>query len=254
MSLKNKPILLLFLLALTFSVTAQNVDTAIEIRLQIMKQPEGKSVKELVLGVSVINHSKVDIYLPCFELFASFAGIHYYEKDDGEWKEFNLFTHNYYRPAPSLKMVNGIHEEDDEMVYFQNNELSGSFREASSKMHKDQATLMNAYCKETNTPAKYFYSPAHQPLFLKAGQELANYAVYDIDYLLSKQKEYRISFNTEQRDTGYTCRDTVLNKNPFISFPDHISTYKRYYPNGIRSNFIYFSTLELVLPKTDATK
>lgn len=238
-----------FSLLLLYS-NAQSPDSTIEIRLKLMQQTSGNLVKGLALSVSIINHSDQNIYIPNFDLFASYSGIHFYQNEKDLWREIVIMEHNYYQPHTNTgtKTYNGrtIIIEDEVPVFFDENDISKYFKQTVREQNNFQRNIIKAYCEKANQHINEWIGDS-EPLFLKAKEELNNFMVYDIDYLLSKEFNYKISFNSEPRDTFFQYRDSVMNYKPYKVFPDHIFEYKRYLPRIIISNTIYYTTLNMRL-------
>src|SRR4051812_16826445 len=111
-------LIILFNCLLGFAVAAQSPDSVVEVRLQLLQQTDGKAVKGLSVSVTIINHSNEDIYIPRFELFSSYAGIHYYEGTDEKWREIDIATQDYYKPFPPAKKENGMTRHNDPPLFF----------------------------------------------------------------------------------------------------------------------------------------
>lgn len=235
---------------------AQSPDSTIEIRLKLMQQTDGNLVKGLALSVSIINHSDQNIYIPNFPLLAEYSGIHFYQNEKDVWREIDIMKHEYYQSdtKPKTRIYNGIkiHIDDDTPVFFSDKDISKYFKQTVNQQYDFQSNIHKAYFEKANQHIDYCFGS--EPLFLKARQELNNFMVTDIDYLLSKEFDYKISFNSEARDTLSHFRDSIMNYKPYRAFPDHIFEYKRYIPRIIISNTIYYTTLEMDLKNKNNDK
>jgi hypothetical protein len=255
----NKLLIALFLCILSSHALGQGQQPKIEVRLKMIEQENNKGSKDLALGVSIINHSNSDIYIPHFELFASFGGIHFYQKEGGVWREIDIFTHDYKQ---LLKCI--VTEKDGVRIvadpfsfYSDHNQLTNSYKRSVAQKNAHQDSLFNLYVSQNFAPKDInivtWYD--EKPLFLKAKQQLENYAVFGLDYLLTKKMEYKISFNSEPTDSLRYYRESIayvgsLGKKELLPYPKSIFGYQVFYPKDILSNTIQF-TNNTILVKPD---
>lgn len=241
-----------FLMVSGLNIKAQDDKHTVEVRLKLLEQKNSKGVKELALAVSFINHSNRDIYIPNFALFASYSGIHVYQKEEKIWREIDIDRQDYYYPLvlskPIVKGDTIFNYDVDRPVYTDDNDLTKSFYKSTYHLFLHQDSIIKAY---------YHSAPNHhqltiaaldeeKPLFLKANEQIDNYLVRCLDYLLTKKMKYKIAFNSEIRDTiKYYSQPRIYSKRlkqyEKLNYPDNIYGYQLFYPKGVIANKIYYT-------------
>ena len=216
-------------------------DTGVEVRLELI---HGAAARDLTLGVSIINHLSRDIYIPCFELFSSYSGIHYYQQDSGKWKEWDLMLHVPWRVWTCITYDNGMIADVMPVLHDDQNEVTLAYRSYVHDLHRRQDSILVAYCGARSRDYHAWTMPGTRPLFLKANQDLRYYLLFDLEYFLGENKDYRITFNTSARDTSFRYFDPT---GPLGPWPDRMFTYSRYTPAKIAPSTIYLSTPGSVL-------
>ncbi|MDF3077629.1 MAG: hypothetical protein K0S09_1518 [Sphingobacteriaceae bacterium] len=253
--MKKTLTIILFLSTSIGFVTAQESSGAIEVRLNLLHQENTGNIGELALTTSVINHTGKDIYLPKFQLFAAITGIHVYEKQDTIWREVDVMRERYYQPVKggvTTRQGNTIiHFDTDAPAYNAPNTLAKSFNQGVGKVRHQQDSIMKAYYN--SAPDHHQLSPYvlidEKPVFLKVGEELHNFSALDLNYLLTKKKEYMITFNSEARDSlNYYGSSRVYDRldNNWVrqKLPENIFNYQLFYPIAIVSNILLFDNRE----------
>ena len=202
----------------------------IEARLQLVQEKKGDSIKSLSVMLSVINHSKEDVYIPKFGFFE----INYYKKTaTTDWREINIRTHDYYK---KLTPEESVHPP----YMLETNPVVKSYKKVMGETYEKNSKILTQYGKTANTKLdRWFFI---WPLFLKAGEEIKVYSIYPIDYFLKENCQYRIAFNSENR--GAESR-TAAFLNNIVKLPEIVEGYKLYIPTSFISNDIYFTTLEV---------
>ena len=214
---------------------AQNIDSTVEVRLQLIHQISNSNSKVMngtAISVSIINHLNKDVYIPGF----SWIGVHFYDNSAGFWQEINLGCNKYYidsipyskggrRPCQEIATRNDIAKYYINYVY--------------SLRMKQRDILYNCLGKDIYKILQANIYGDH--LFLKANEVIDNYHVISIENLFMKQTQYRISFNTGTDDK------LIFNKNKadlFPPCPEKLLKYQIYTPNKLISNTLYFSNID----------
>jgi|GEM_PF-2720039 hypothetical protein len=221
---------------------AQGPDSTIEVRLKLIQQTSGTGI---ALSVSVTNHSQQDIYIPDFENNVAYGGIHFYQLEGGKWLQINVISHDYERP-PSVTRVNGGTRDSYFIPRNTQNAITASYELHEKKAMKTQDSIIAAYANQPGQikHAEGLYKMYH-PLFLKAGQTLNEFAIYNIDYFRDKNMEYKIGYQMPEYPR-FKAGDSTIDDKTHFYFPEYIFTYKRYFPKGVLSNTIYYSTIDLL--------
>lgn len=229
----RKILLIYFLLTKIHSTCfAQSIDTSVEVRLQIIIKQDKRLIGGLALGISVINHSDKDIYIPNFNRI----GIHFYDNSSSFWRELDLYALDgsgnipYWASNEVLKRSYNIPD----------NIISTYYKDYIKSIHNYQEIIYENYLGEKQ---KMHLLGEH--LFLKAKQGIDNYCVLPIDKLLSKKVDYKITFNTEIRDSVVVDK-SISDFYPVC--PAQILIYHIYTPEKLVSNTIYFSTKDSIAP------
>jgi hypothetical protein len=241
--------IVLILSILTQYVFAQS--HPIEIHLSLLEKNDEHGVKELALSTSIINPSDKDIYLPNFELFASYSGVHIYEKDGKVWKEINPDTHDYVKPIKPPIRQNGRYVPIDEPIFYNDeNSFTNIYKKSNNVNSRYQDSLIKTYYNSSpdHHQLSIFTINDELPLFLKAKQKIDDYMVRSLDFLLKKQKEYKICFNSEAGDTLKYYRSPRVYSNKKkkfdeLHYPEKIYGFNLYYPTNIISNIINFNNV-----------
>ncbi|MBB2145723.1 hypothetical protein GM921_09515 [Pedobacter sp. LMG 31464] len=217
------------------------VQKPIEVQFKMLENKTSTGKKEIAMSVSIINHTDKAIYIPGFDLFASFSGVHFYQKEGKVWKEINIDTHTY-QLDPETNKINHTTFYDDA------NSLSKKFSPNIRYLRNYQDSLLKAYTKVAPKEQTTILNVLNmqEPLFLKPGQRLDNYFVKSLDYLLTKKMIFKISFNSEPLDSlkyyrgpyFYSRGSRVKQELPF---PTKIFGYQVYYPKSIGSNVLIFN-------------
>jgi len=233
---------------------AQSGGDKIEIRLNLLEGKNEKGVAEYALGVSIINHLNKDIYIPNFNLFASYSGVHFYQKEKDRWVEVSPETHDYVHlksminadgDSVLLEIPNGVYFAEP----YGGHSLSQQFRAYTARLNNRQDSIVKAVynsAADHHGLSVFEVKGGEQPLFLKANQVLDNFLVRNLDYLSNPKMDYKISFNTEARDSIKYYRDSLsylnhLKKYGHLHYPAYIDNYGLFYPTEIISNVIYFT-------------
>ena len=214
---------------------SQNIDTTVEVRLQIIKQivnSNSKIMNGTALSVSIINHSNKDVYIPGF----SWIRVHFYDNSAGFWREISLgCKYDYIDTIPYNKggkrPCQEIAPRNDIAKYY--------FTYVNSLCYKQRDILRECLGKDIYKSSNVNIYGDH--LFLKAREEIDNYDVISIDNLFTKQTQYRISYNTEISDK------LIFDKTHadfFPPCPDKLLNYQIYMPDKLVSNTVYFSNVD----------
>lgn len=238
-------------------IYAQDTNLPVEIRLKLIEENNDKGVKELSLSVSIINHSGLDIYIPNFKLYAIGAGIHFYQKEGGLWREIDINTQNYYKPIVPHRQIVGkdtiMSYHGNGPVYSVNNSITKKYMKYTYQLSRNQDSIIQSFYNSApdHHQIDKIYTEDKKPLFLKAKETLNNYYVRNVDYLLTKKMAYKIAFNSELRDSLRYFREPRvysdrIKKYVELNFPEYIYEYKLFYPKEIKSNIIYYTNKEVV--------
>lgn len=272
-------LMIICLASFGFAASAQNLDSTIEIRLNLLRPAKGGNV----VTVSIINHSNEDIYLPNFFSFASGSVLHCYEKQPSGYREIFLPLEMYYDEFEKLIHDNQSRYNEKRKAVEDNPSFSPSEKKRlldslnantetggpgmrnhiTSETHKQilgkefairkqQKAIATAYCTQ-NDSAKEGYAAIcntqmygfDYPVFLKAKDTLDIFGSEGVDYLFTKHADYKIAFNSEPRDTlDYNFNTGAKSVDRYPIYPEDIMGYKRFHGKGVISNVIYFSTKE----------
>jgi len=257
--MKNLFITLLFMTVTNYLFAQNNKNSnTIEVHLNLLEDNNSQGLKEYALSVSIINHLDKDIYIPDFENFVVIGGIHFYQKEKDGWKEIDPSRHDYYhplKPPTAQVIINGktISGEGDVYFYSDENELSKSYKNNNNKLFTHQDSIVKAFYNSSadhhGLPVTVKYGDI--PLFLKANQKIENLLVRSLDYLSTKKMDYKISFNSESRDSMRYYQDSIVysrfsKRKEKLPYPKFIDGYQVFYPKNIISNTIYFTPTYII--------
>ncbi len=156
----------------------QSEQEPLEVQLKIINHKRG-SINTL-LAVSVFNHSQKNIYVPSFD----FYDVYIYEKTDTGWRGFNIFDGKYNDEPINHHIVSPENSEIYECCY----------NKDFLKERKKQSSLWDTYCRQSGMPDTYIQKLG-TALFIKAGENIENYSVYDISYLSLRPGKYKIVYS-----------------------------------------------------------
>jgi len=269
---------LFFFLFFTISSRAQNLDSAIEVRLKLLQPASGGNA----ITISINNHSSLDIYLPNFEKLMVNRGLHIYEKQEtGKYREIELSSFKYFdeyekehpsqfrernlAASDSLSAVNSkntnsfyyllsnsiIHLHAPTAIFANDNATTKKYKQHINQILQSQDSLIDTYCQQrkydiltTNS-----FKLMNGPVFLKANSVLEIYNIVNVDTFFKKGADYKVAFLSEPRDNSIRYRDSTVEGNPRIFYPEYMLGYKRLFAQNVVSNTIYFSTKESALKR-----
>ncbi len=227
-----------------FCIQAQQPDSAIEVRLSLIQQTSSDTDKGLAFGISVINHSDLERYIPYFESTAAYGGIHFYQEEAGQWRQLDIMTHSYF-DIPRIGKDGIVVQDHPDVFVYKQDKISRFYERDVNKIRQIQDSLLVAYLEQTHQQDKFRFISTRKPLFLKAGETMSNYRVYAIDYFMNQMKNYKITFNISDAIPEFLSQDTILSKEFAFFLPERILGYHRYFPSYVLSNTIYYSTLSI---------
>lgn len=201
-------------------------DSILEIQLKLIQRTDGNSVKNTALSISLINHSNEDIYLPEF-FIKTITNVYLYKKRNNQFVKIDLFGEgNDSKWEVSSDSIITVKES----FSYQGNEITKILHKNAEKNYKYQDSIIQLLISLDSSRQYNWKDPFNKPLFIKANQTLDNLQVFNIEHILKKQADYRISFEFDQVET--------------TNFPDEVLKYKKYIPKFIRSNTLYYSVIE----------
>jgi hypothetical protein len=193
-------------------------ESGVEIRFRLLQQTDGSSIKNLAVSISIINHSNQDIYIPGFDAGPYRSGIHLYVKHVNGFEQMDLLGQPDWHGG-------------DARFITQKKEISRYFDKKHLSEKVIQDSLLKVFCTGRQFSLEDWMKTGNKPLFLKGGQELGDYVVYDLNFILKQPGEFKIAFD-HQMPVNYQYS------------PDLILTYKKVLPTVIESNTIYYDVLE----------
>jgi hypothetical protein len=212
-------ILLLAILVTTgvIRLPAQSADSGVEMRLSLIQGVGGRSIKSLALGVSIINHTNSDIYIPGLKSMPYAAGINLYQEENGKFVKIDILgVRADIHPAIFPDSGNAITD-----IYW---------KKIPVELQRQDSIIL-AFCRDNHLPAEKWKRPGNQPLFLKAGQHLDNFQVFNMDHTWKNTGQYKIVFAPGSVDPAYS--------------PAEISGYRRFPSSLVTSNSIYYNNIVL---------
>ncbi len=234
----NKLIMVILCISIRCISFAQSIDTSVEVKLQIINQmitPEGKLLKGLALSISVINHSNKDVYIPSFNVI----DYHVYDNSSSSWRELDLYAHDSHNGADTIPYWNE-NEITKRLYDVRDDDITKYYFEYVKSFDWSQKGIYETYLGGKQTRRLW-----GQHLFLKANQEIDNIHVSPIDRMLTKKTDYKITFNTEPRDTAmFDATKSVF----YPPCPSNIMGYQIYMPNKLVCNPVYYSTKTSIMP------
>lgn len=170
-------------------------DSTVEIRLEILQQTGGTAVKNLALGISIINHTDRDVYISglildsCLSLCREREGVFVPDTLRDYREEF----------APPLFLPT-------------TNEITGMFPLRSDILFTEEQKnpVLTAYCRTERLSLKDWLVADHYPLFLKAHQRMDKAASVGLNHILKRDNTlYRIRFAPRTPQPAFTPREIM---------------------------------------------
>lgn len=214
----HRRLILSFLIVLTTMagrLFAQNTDSGVEIRLALIQGIGNGSIKNMALGISVINHTGSDIYIPGLKMMPFFASIDMYREENGKFVQTDIFGIDHT-----------IHES---IVPDTSSPLEDFYYKKIPLENHRQDSLILVYCHNNHLSPSEWTKPGNQPLFLKAGQHLDNFEVINIDHTWKHAGRYKIVFEPKSVDPAYS--------------PVEILRYRCFPKALVKANVLYFTTI-----------
>jgi hypothetical protein len=215
--MNKRLMILLSIVTMAFSIRlpAQPANSGVELRLNLIQGVGGSSIKSLVLSVSVINHSDSDVYIPGLRYMIYSGGVDLYREENGKFIAIDM-----------LGIQRNVHPV---MVPDTDNVVTSFYSKDLSPMYRQQDSLVVAFCRNNHLSTRDWRIPGNQPLFLKAGQQLDNFVIINIDHTWKKTGQYKIEYDANGVDSAYS--------------PSEILGYRRFPTGRIKSNTLYFSNI-----------
>jgi hypothetical protein len=200
---------------------AQSADTTVEIRLKLIQEMQGSSVKSLALSISIINHSDRNIYVPDLRFIGYLHGIHLFQKQAEGFEEMDLLGQRGSLWGKNGKL-NG-----DQLFIIRRNNLSEFYWNKNRYEFQTQDSLIKLFYKDRDSIIYKYNRPGNQPIFLKAREELNDFGVYSMDHILDSNIEYKIIFEPRKIDVQ--------------AWPYEFLGYNKWPSSSIFSNILYYS-------------
>jgi hypothetical protein len=206
---------------------AQQADSGVELRLKLIQSTEGSHIRNLVLSLSVINHTSGDVYVPMLRLLGYLHDIHLYRRQTNGFTEIDLLGQQPPGGGDAIFSYSGTSVTH----YYWKNSMS-MLRQQDSLIRLLYDSLHNpVVMPKPHMKMSEINIPQDQPLFLKAGQHLDNFQTLNIEHILRQSGEYKI--------------DWRQGKESLTVWPATFLEYKLYRPARIIANPIYFDNLTL---------
>jgi hypothetical protein len=202
-------------MAFPMRLPAQSASPGVELRLNLIQGVGGSSIKSLVLSISVINHSDSDLYIPGLRYMIYKGGVDLYREENGQFVAIDI-----------LGMRQNVHPV---LPPDTGNVITDFYSKDLTPMYHQQDSLLAAFCRNNRLSIQDWRIPGNQPLFLKAGQQLDNFVIINIDHTWKKTGQYKIEFDANSADPAYS--------------PPEIIGYHRFSTARIKSNTLYFSNI-----------
>ena len=202
-------------MAVSSRLPAQSVSPGVELRLGLIQGVGGSEIKSLVLSISVINHSDSDLYIPGLRYMIYKGGVDLYREENGQFVAVDILglRRNVH---PLLPPDTG-------------NVVMDFYSKNLSPMYRQQDSLLAAFCLHNNLSLQQWRIPGNQPLFLKAGKQLDNFVIINLDHTWKKTGNYKVEFDAGTADPAYS--------------PPYIIGYRRLDAARIKSNTLFFSNI-----------
>lgn len=237
-------------------------DSTLEVRISLLEKSDNLFDKNKLIdvGISFINHSSKNIFIPKFG-YEAFNFLTLFEKNKSNWidmsyykvelfNDINKIFSEYYDSMGNKhiahKNIGKPINHENEITFFYKKRNQGTLAE----QNKILATwLVNSRYSEI------WYKENKQnlsPIFLKAHQELKYFSVISIEKLIEANKEYKIDFLHSSADLALLFKNINISDDAITRFPNKIFEYELYIPKQIITNTIYFSTISI--PKQETVK
>ncbi|WP_132225900.1 hypothetical protein [Pedobacter sp. ok626] len=196
------------MLFLFTEVSAQDRKGNLEARLSVIQDPEDQR-HLMAIGVTFINHTEKDIYLPRIDVISgsrsSYSLISFYEKKNGAYE---------IRKHREIVLDDNPHVMSNPIPGASN--LTASLNLASVKLKRNRISEVKKMIRNSalriDTTALFAYD--NLPLFLKSGEEHTYYYTVEIHHLAKGQ--YKFAYEPK----------ALENERPTL--PDELVGYKKY--------------------------
>jgi|GEM_PF-1758572 len=221
-----KQLYLICFLFLYSTVSAQDLESGIEARLSVIQDP-GDQRPLMAIGISFINHTDKDIYLP---------GIHNMSKEQSEVlisiykkKERGYIPTPLSRRLTTKDETPGMLENHITMASVLTSDLNMAKKTIDDERISEIKKIIQDKGIKVDA-ALFAYDNA--PLFLKAGEERTYFYTVEIQSL-AYPGQYKLAYEPK------------LVENEGVAFPDELVGYKKCIPAKIVSNPVYIDFVEI---------
>jgi len=189
-------------------------DSTVEIRLELIQETFGRDAKELALGISIINHTSGDVYIP-------------------GWNDLNVLLYKKKNGVFVPDTLDNPREDFAPPMFLDETNTIFSYFPDRSDMYQGPNPNLSAFCKEKGYSLIDWQKPGHHPMFLHAHEvhlfTLSPFRIIGLNHILNDYTEYKIAFSPAAVPKKYR--------------PRRIRGYRRCDQASIQSNILYYQTL-----------
>lgn len=233
--MRKNALIIIALILISYSGTSQVLlDSAkgVEMRIHLIQKYEDGKFKCNAVGLSVINKTGKDIYIPNLIVY-TMAGLSLYENINGEYKQNKyIFTCRSEKESIPPIYIRSVTCPDTPIKLEWAKYTQKYFDEKISSLRQD--CLSKNGDVENCDKIKSFEAIG----FLKRDEVIQDFLIQNIDGLENRTGEYRFSFDYKYANE-YIKKDSDTDHPS--EFYDKLMGYKLVSPEQITSNVVYFS-------------